>query len=179
MEKNIMSFNELVEYGKQHGIAEQYMRIRIQRNAIEIALQILPQMQEISACDKFGIDSNIMIDDFIEKWSREAEQRWFESKESQYGEYYDYIDAFAQEKLKEFKEEFEPKVPQKKAKIVTMTLQTRVVINESAMPEVEEEEAIQKALENIINNPDGYICYDNVDTIEDDIECPYDPEKDE
>ena len=174
MKNQIPTIQEVIKIGEAHGVQEGYMHNRLMQNAVEISIDILSEMQDIS-----GLGRDVLLANYIEPWTREAEVRWFTSTENYNQEYLDYIQNFAQEKLKEFKEEFEQKkYPVKKAKIVTMTLQTRVVINESAMPEVEEEEAIQKALENIINNPDGYICYDNVDAIEDDTECPYDPEKD-
>ena len=177
MEKKIMTRQELIALGVKNGIMnEADMDTRVKQNAVEISMLILKDLQDLEVLDR-----TTLITSYIEKWSREAEQEWFESDANVYGEYYDFIDAFAERKLKEFRQEFgfDPKPePAKKAKLVTFEVTTRVIVNESAMPEVEEEDAIQKAIEKITSNPDGYLCYDNLSWIEDDKECPYNPETD-
>lgn len=174
MEKNIMTFDELMAYGEQHGIKSCYMRSRVQQNAIEISMTILGQMEEIS-----GLSRATLIDFYIEKWAREAEIEWLGSQFEANCEYIDFIEGFAKKKLEEFKEEFEkPKEPVKKAKLVTFAVTTRVVVNENEMPECEEEDAINAAIGKIMDNPSDYIHFENVDWVEDDTECPYDPESD-
>ena len=41
------------------------------------------------------------------------------------------------------------------------------------MPECEEEDAIEKALEKIKANPEDYLVFENFDGIYDDEDCPY------
>ena len=174
MEKNIMTFEELMAYGEQHGIQRCYMRSRVQQNAIEIAMNNLAEMQEIS-----GLGRNTIIDYYIEKWSREAEIEWLGSRYEANCEYIDFIDNFSKKKLEEFKEEFnKPKEPVKKAKLVTFSITTRVVVNENEMPECEEEDAINAAIGKVLDNPTDYIHFENIDGVCDDTECPYDPETD-
>ena len=84
MEKNIMTFDELMAYGEQHGIKSCYMRSRVQQNAIEISMTILGQMEEIS-----GLSRATLIDFYIEKWSREAEIEWLGSHYEANCEYID------------------------------------------------------------------------------------------
>ncbi len=161
-------------YGEQHGIKSGYMRSRGQQNAIEISMTILGQMEEIS-----GLSRATLIDFYIEKWAREAEIEWLGSQFEANCEYIDFIEGFAKKKLEEFKEEFnKPKEPVKKAKLVTFSITTRVVVNENEMQECEEEDAINAAIGKILDNPTDYIHFENLDWIEDDTECPYDPETD-
>lgn len=61
----------------------------------------------------------------------------------------------------------------KVAKIVYFSVATRVVVDENEMPECEEEDAIDKAVAKILANPADYIHTNNLDWIEDDMECPY------
>lgn len=73
----------------------------------------------------------------------------------------------------------------KKAYLATFVIMTRVVVD---VPEdfdvnncnlVIEEHAeawdsiVKEARKNILENPKGYICGDNIDEIEEDKECPY------
>lgn len=72
----------------------------------------------------------------------------------------------------------------KKAYLVTFTTTTRVVVdipedfnpNKCNLIIKEHEEAydsiIKEARENILENPEGYLCWDNAE-IEEDTECPY------
>lgn len=71
----------------------------------------------------------------------------------------------------------------KKAFLTTFIIMTRVVVD---VPEdfdayncatKEHEDAwysiVKEARENILVNPEGYICGDNIDEIKEDKECPY------
>lgn len=172
MEKNVMSFAELMAYGEQHGVKSCYMRSRVQQNAVEISMTILGQMEELS-----GYSRATLIDFYIEKWAREAEVEWLGSQYEAHCEYIDFIEEFSKKKLEEFKAEInKPQEPKKKAKLVTFSITTRVIVNENEMPECEDEDAINAAIGKILDNPSDYIHFDNYDSIEDDTECPYDPE---
>lgn len=180
MKKQIMTAEELVAEYKNKGIAPEmnlgFMETRLQENCVEISMNVLSRMQNIA-----DMGRDVLIRDFISVWAREAEMEWIADYEKNIGEcsYYDFIDSFSERKLQEFREVYDTSItPKKKAMLVTFSITSRVVVNESAMPEVEEEDAVKKAIENIKNNPDGYICYDNFDSIENDTECPYDPETD-
>ena len=62
----------------------------------------------------------------------------------------------------------------KVAKLVTFEITTRVVINESEMPEVTEEDAYNAALEKIKQEKiENLVCLDNVTEIQNDKECPF------
>ena len=65
-----------------------------------------------------------------------------------------------------------------KAKLVTFSITTRVVTMESGYQDFDEEEAFNAARNKILENADEYFVWDNVDFIEDDTECPYNPEYD-
>lgn len=172
MEKNIMTFDELKAFGEKHGVKSCYMRSRVQQNAVEISMNILAEMAEYS-----GLSRSTLIDLYIEKWSREAEIEWLGSDYEANCEYIDFIDAFSKRKLEEFKQEafihHTEERPKKKAKLVSFTLTTRVVVDENEMPECEEEDAIEKALEKIKANPEDYLVFENFDGIYDDEDCPY------
>lgn len=171
MKKQIPTYQEVVEFGKTKGIKEEYMRSRLMQNAIEISTDILSEMQDIS-----GFGRDMLFNNYIEPWTREAEMRWYNSDECQNCEYIEFVQKFAQEKLKEFKEEISPlhEVHKKrKAKLVMFTLTTRVVVDANEMPECEEEDAIDKALEKIKANPEDYLIANNFEDMYDDEECPY------
>lgn len=174
-----MSFAELMAYGEKHGIKSCYMRSRVQQNAVEISMNILAEMAEYS-----GLSRSTLIDIYIEKWSREAEIEWLGSNYEANSEYIDFIDSFSKRKLEEFKQETfmlhkTEERPKKNAKLVTFSITTRVVVNENEMQECEEEDAINAAIGKIMDNPSDYINFENLDWIEDDTECPYNPEIDE
>ena len=60
------------------------------------------------------------------------------------------------------------------AKLVTFEFTTRVVVNESEMPEVTEEDAYNAALENIKKEKiENLVCLDNVTEIYNDRDCPF------
>jgi len=62
----------------------------------------------------------------------------------------------------------------KVAKLVTFEITTRVVINESEMPEVTEEDAYNAAIEKIKQEKiENLVCLDNVTEIQNDKECPF------
>ena len=168
-----MTFDELIAFGESRGVKSCYMRSRVQQNAVEISMNILAEMAEYS-----GLSTSTLINLYIEKWSREAEIEWLGSNYEANCEYIDFIDAFSKRKLEEFKQEAfmqhkNEEHPKKKAKLVMFTLTTRVVVNENEMPECEEEDAIEKALEKIKAKPEDYLVIENFDGIYDDEECPY------
>lgn len=62
----------------------------------------------------------------------------------------------------------------KVAKLVTFEFTTRVIIDESEMPEVMEEDAYNAALEKIKNEKiENLVCLDNVTEIYNDGDCPF------
>lgn len=62
----------------------------------------------------------------------------------------------------------------KVAKLVTFEITTRVIVNESEMPEVVEEDAYNAALERIKNEKiENLVCLDNVTEVQNDNECPF------
>lgn len=66
----------------------------------------------------------------------------------------------------------------KVAKLVSFVITTRVIVEEDQTLENMEDEAIEKGINNILSDPEGYLTYDCTEKIEDDYECPYDPEID-
>lgn len=61
----------------------------------------------------------------------------------------------------------------KVAKLVTVSLTTRVVVNEDAS----EQDIIDKASKNLVDKVHNELM-ENIEAIQDDIECPYDEEID-
>jgi hypothetical protein len=61
----------------------------------------------------------------------------------------------------------------KVAKLVSVTLMTRVVVDENATEQDILELAIPKLSEKLMDEP-----FEHIEDIEDDIECPYDPDFD-
>lgn len=67
----------------------------------------------------------------------------------------------------------------KVAKLVSFNVTARVIVKKSDMPEVEEEDAINAAIDKIKDNIEDYIHFENVEEVQNDIEVPYDPEIDD
>ena len=67
----------------------------------------------------------------------------------------------------------------KVAKLVTFSITTRVVIESDGNERYDEEYAYAKAVKNIMSDIEGYLCMENLDSIDDDKEMPYDPAYDD
>lgn len=59
----------------------------------------------------------------------------------------------------------------KKAKLVSFTITTRVIVDDS----MSDEEIAEEALSKIQRNASEYLIMDNLDDVRDDIEVPYNP----
>lgn len=152
---------------------------RIMENAIEIAMNVLPKM----------VGDNDMPRDaairHIQQWAIEAEKLWEmpSCQENAYGEYYDFIDAFAERKCREFLVENgridgvkaivddQPidcisKVT-KRAKLVNFEVCARVVV-----PDGDDNTAMEQAIEDVRFDVNEYIHEDNIVSVEDDKSCP-------
>lgn len=153
---------------------------RLQENAIEISMNNLQEMQEIT-----DLSHCTLINNYINDWAKEAELEWIGrwADNGYCDEYIDFIDDFAARKLKEFKEGFGYKhtAPTKVAKLVSFYPTTRVVVDIKDIPAGKDADdvAIDIAIEKIRNNVDDYICADNFDLCEDDEDCPYGTFEDE
>ena len=66
----------------------------------------------------------------------------------------------------------------KKAKLITFSITTRVLVDADGTEEEQFDEAVKIARPKIVNNAKDVIMGDNVVEIDDDEECPYDPEFD-
>lgn len=76
----------------------------------------------------------------------------------------------------------------KKAYLVSFAPMTRVIMDvpdgvdprecESGISEEKWHEIVRKAREQMARNLEDYLCGDNCDSMEEDVECPYDPETD-
>lgn len=64
------------------------------------------------------------------------------------------------------------------AKLVTFTITTRVIINASGNRDDDKEMAYCEACGKILPEARHYFCWDNLDRVVDDEECPYDPKYD-
>ena len=58
---------------------------------------------------------------------------------------------------------------EKVAKLVTLAITTRVVADQSEGDDF----ILERALDNFRSNPDEYLIPDNLEEIQDDVECPY------
>ena len=59
------------------------------------------------------------------------------------------------------------------AKLVTFEITTRVIVNENEMPEVEEEDAINAAIEKVKSTIMNDLCFDQCTEVVNDKECPF------
>ena len=95
--------------------------------------------------------------------------------------YYEILVAYCDARIKEQLELKERLMnePKKVAKLVTFEYTTRVVVNKNSMPEVEEEDAINAAIEKVKYTVLNDLCFDHCTDVSNDEECPYDPENDD
>ena len=105
----------------------------------------------------------------------------YEDLENYPNRYYEILVAYCDARIKEQLELKERLMnePQKVAKLVTFEYTTRVVVNKNPMPEVEEEDAINAAIEKVKYTILNDLCFDHCTDVSDDEECPYDPESDD
>ena len=66
----------------------------------------------------------------------------------------------------------------KVAMIVEYSIRTRVLVDADKDENIQQIQAMTKARNNILEDPESYLLWDNVIEIEEDEECPYDPEYD-
>lgn len=78
-----------------------------------------------------------------------------------------------------FEEGLKAQAGNKKAKIVEFSIRTRVLVDAFADQDVQELQAFHSARNNILEAPETYLYIENMCELEDDEECPYDPEYDE
>jgi hypothetical protein len=178
--KHIMTIEELVNYNNQvrkATITLGQMETRIIENAIEIATGYLSKMQDV--CE---LGRDVLNTQFISVWAREFEMEWIKAWSEKDGDlsYYDAIDSFAEKKFQEFKRDHgvydEP--PAKKAMLVQFLLTARVAVTDKQPSDMEQDEAIELAINKIKNHLDDYLIADNLDGCYDDVDAPYDPETD-
>lgn len=138
--------------------------LRCCENAIEIATNILNRM-----VDELDLARDTAIT-YIQQWGIEAESEYYVGDES----YYDFIDRFSEEKYNELAHKLKINATYpKKAKLVRFEICTRVEADANAP----EDEIIDKAIANITKDPNGYLCHDNVVSVDNDDECPIRYEK--
>lgn len=108
---------------------------------------------------------------FFKPWADIIASKFEHEKSEQFSlRYYELIHNFCSYQLKKMEESANKK---KVAKLVSFVVTTRVVVDENTMKEVEEEDAIAKAIDKICSNPEDYIIFDNVDECINDGECPF------
>ena len=66
----------------------------------------------------------------------------------------------------------------KQAKLITFSITTRVLVDDSDTEEKQFDEAVKSARAKILQEAPEKICGDNVVEFDDDYEMPYDPEYD-
>ena len=133
---------------------------------MELAARVLDRMTQHTAVTRRKAL------EIINEWADEAEAE-YETMVLSSGintpNYYEFIRDFADGKMKSF----ERKLNEKSAKLVTFYITTRVCVSNSDQDVEFEDEAIRKAIGKILEHPSEYICYDNVDWVEPDTECPF------
>lgn len=87
--------------------------------------------------------------------------------------YYELVQNYAEVQVKRLAEKAKQEKEKRVAKLVTFEITTRVVVDKNEMPECEEEDAINAAIEKIKDNIKDMICWDNCTDVANDIECPF------
>lgn len=122
-------------------------------------------------CEQAEITEEIATNLYFKQWALVISNKLEHENCEQFSlRYYELIHNYCTYHFKKMAENASKK---KVAKLVSFVVTTRVVVNENEMPEVEEEEAIEKAIEKITKNPNNYIIFDNFDQCQNDSECPF------
>lgn len=121
------------------------------------------------------ITKNEVTEKYAFEWAKIFKEKFEHETAVQFSaRYHEHLKTFVEARVKEVIKEEEKKT-EKVAKLVTFELTTRVVINKNEMPECEEEDAINAALNKIRanNNVDMWLCFDNCTEVVNDKECPF------
>lgn len=122
-------------------------------------------------CEQAEITEEFATNLYFKQWALVISNKLEHESCEQFSlRYYELIHNYCTYQLEKWDEIASKK---KVAKLVSFVVTTRVVVNENEMPEVEEEEAIEKAIEKITKNPENYIIFDNLDQCQNDSECPF------
>ena len=141
---------------------------------IDVSNYASPQM--VSFIDEFTTKNDLTEKYFID-WAKTIKEKFENEVAPQWSaRYYELIKNYCAaqiRKLIEEKKSLEP--PQRVAKLVSFEITTRVIVNENKeMPEVEEEDAINAALEKLKKDSiEHWICFDNCTEVIEDKECPF------
>lgn len=108
-------------------------------------------------------------------WAKQVEDAMQKHNIIQWSsKYYGVVKSYAETQVNHLAEIAADTTKKKVAKLVTFEFTTRVVVDESEMPEVMEEDACNAAIEKIKQeNIENLVCFDNVTDIYDDRECPF------
>ena len=135
---------------------------------IDVANYATPSL--IDLYDK-TLTKNDVVEKFAISWATTIKEKFeYEAAAQWSARYYELIKNYCNARIMELAEMHKPN---KVAKLVSFHITTRVVVNKNEMPEVEEEDAIQKALEKLNANPSDYLIQDNFDDCINDDECPF------
>lgn len=113
---------------------------------------------------------------YFSDWAKTiVEKCKHEDLENNPNRYYEILVAYCDARIKEQLELKEKLLnePQKVAKLVTFEYTTRVIVNKNEMPEVEEEDAINAAIEKAKSTILTDLCFDHCTNVVNDEECPY------
>lgn len=144
---------------------------------IDVSNYASPQM--VSFIDEFTTKNDLTEKYFID-WAKTIKDKFENESAPQWSaRYYELIKNYCEaqiHKLIEEKKSLEP--PQRVAKLVTFEYTARVIVNKNEMPEVEEEDAINAAIEKVKSTILNDLCFDHCIDVVNDEECPYNPESD-
>lgn len=141
---------------------------------IDVSNYATPQM--VSFIDESTTKNDLTEKYFID-WAKTIKEKFENEVAPQWSaRYYELIKNYCKaqiRKLIEEKESLEP--PKRVAKLVSFEVTTRVIVNENKdMPEVEEEDAINAAIEKMKEHSiEHWICFDNCTEVIEDKECPF------
>ena len=123
-----------------------------------------------------NIKKSEAMEAYFSDWAKTiVEKCKHEDLENNPNRYYEILVAYCDARIKEQLELKEKLMnePKKVAKLVTFEYTTRVIVNKNEMPEVEDEDAVNVAIEKAKSQIPTDLCFDHFVSIMDDEECPY------
>lgn len=148
-------------------------KLDYKRVIVDVTMYAFPTFR-VKICK--NIKKSEAMEVYFSDWAKTiVEKCKHEDLENYPNRYYEILVAYCDARIKEqlaLKEKLMNE-PQKVAKLVTFEYTTRVIVNKNEMPEVEEEDAINAAIEKAKSTILTDLCFDHCAQVIDDTECPF------
>ena len=154
-------------------------KLDYKRVIVDVTMYAFPTFR-VKICK--NIKKSEAMEVYFSDWAKTiVEKCKHEDLENYPNRYYEILVAYCDARIKEelelkeklMAEFWKKNKPKKVAKLVTFEYTTRVIVNKNEMPEVEEEDAINAAIEKAKSTILTDLCFDHCTDVVNDKECPF------